>query len=184
MQAIVSSPGASGLRMPRRCSSRSRIACLRTGVTPTDPMPCTLLCPRIGIRPAWGRPIMPRSRARLAIICTFSTPCRWCVIPIVQPITTLLADMYISATRAIVSRGTPALVSISSQVVDSTCRLNAVNPSVCCSTNSAVVTAAFEHVLGDAGQQRDVAADVRLHVKAGNLDCRTAGFADRSARGS
>ncbi len=32
-----------------------------------------------------------------------------------------------------------------------------------------IVAAAFEHALGDAGQQRDVAADVRLHVQAGDL---------------
>ena len=41
-------------------------------------------------------------------------------------------------------------------------------PSVCCSTNARSLTAALEHVLGDAGQQRDVAADVRLDVQAGD----------------
>ena len=52
MQAIVSSPASSGAAMPRRSSSRSRIACLSFGVTPTEPMPCTLEWPRIGSRPA------------------------------------------------------------------------------------------------------------------------------------
>ena len=69
---------ARGLRacLPSRFSNLSRMACLSCGVTPTEPTPCTLLWPRIGIRPAPGLPIMPRSSARLAIICTFCTPCR------------------------------------------------------------------------------------------------------------
>ena len=168
MHAIVSSPGASGPRIPRRSSSRARIAFLSAGVTPTDPMPCTLLCPRIGSRPALGRPIIPRSSARLAIICTFSTPCRWCVMPIVHPITTLVADMYISATRAIVSRGTPAL----DLDIAPGCGLDLLperrEPFGVRSTNGRVA-AAFEHVFGDAGQQREIAADVRLHIEARDL---------------
>ena len=51
--------------------SRSKIASLSFGVTPTEPMPCTFEWPRIGISPQPGRPTMPRSRARLAIACTF-----------------------------------------------------------------------------------------------------------------
>ncbi len=69
-------PLAAGGRNPSRASRRVSIACLSAGVTPTVPTPCTLLWPRIGMRPACGRPIMPRNNARLAIICTFSTPCR------------------------------------------------------------------------------------------------------------
>ena len=44
------------------------------GVTPTDPMPCTLEWPRIGNSPACGFPTIPRMRARLAIACTLATP--------------------------------------------------------------------------------------------------------------
>ena len=44
------------------------------GVTPTEPIPCTFECPRIGMSPAPGLPTMPRSSARLPIACTFSTP--------------------------------------------------------------------------------------------------------------
>ena len=50
--------------------------------------------------------------------------------------------------------------------MDSTCRSNAAKPSVWLLDERAVVTAAFEHVLGDAGQQRKIAADVRLDVQA------------------
>ena len=40
-----------------------------------------------------------------------------------------------------------------------------------------VVRAHLDDPLGDAGEQRQVAADVRLHVQAGDLRCRTAGSA-------
>ena len=60
-------------------------------MTPTEPMPCTFEWPRIGISPQPGRPTMPRSRARLAIACTFCTPWAWCVMPIVQLKTTFFA---------------------------------------------------------------------------------------------
>ena len=66
-------------------------------LTPTLPIPCTFECPRIGISPAFGRPNMPRMSARLAIACTFATPCTWCVIPIVQPNTTFFPAAYRSA---------------------------------------------------------------------------------------
>ena len=54
MHAIVSSPFDAGAVRPRRCSSLVSTACLSAGVTPTEPTPCTLLWPRIGIRPACG----------------------------------------------------------------------------------------------------------------------------------
>ena len=75
--AIVSRPASVGSvqteTVPR--GGRGSPASARASRRPM-PMPCTLLWPRIGRRPACGRPTMPRSSARLTIICTLSTPFR------------------------------------------------------------------------------------------------------------
>ena len=86
----------------------------------------------------------------------------------VQPKTTLVAAMYISAASAIDSRPTPAAASMSLHGVVSICPANVVEPFGVCVDERAVVAAAREHVLRDAGQQRDVSADVRLQVEAGD----------------
>ena len=105
--------------------------------------------------------------------------------PIVQPKTALFADMYISATPAIGLAATRRRrARCRSHDVDSTCRQNVVEALGVLLDEGAIVTAALEQVLGDAGEQRDVAADVRLDVEAGDPRCRTAGSADRTARGS
>ena len=82
MHAIVSSPGVLGIVVESRRSS-PRGSGFSTGVTPTDPTPWTLECPRRGSRPAPGRPSMPRSMARPPIT-DVRDPVLWWVIPIVH----------------------------------------------------------------------------------------------------
>ena len=57
---------------------------------------------------------------------------------------------------------------MSLQLVASTCASEVVEALGVRVDEASVVAAAFEDVLGDAGQQREVAADVRLHVHAGD----------------
>ncbi len=186
MQAIVSSAGDAGSCSPS-CSSRLSQHRLLSAAASRRPSPCPARCcgrgSAAGRRP--GRPTMPRSSARLTIIRTLSTPCTWWVMPIVQPKTTSFAAMYISATSAIgLAADACRRARCRSHGVALDLPPNVSKPSVCCLDEGAVVTAALEHVFRDAGEEGDVAADVRLHVQAGDARSRTAGYADRTAPGS
>ncbi len=88
--------------------------------------------------------------------------------PIVQPKTAFCADMYISATRAMVSRGTPAPASISLHEHASICCSERREPFGVAGDEVRLVALALEDVLRDAGEQRKITADMRLHVEAGD----------------
>ena len=96
----------------------------------------------------------------------------------------LCRDVHVGDTGDRLARSTPGGRLDRAPVVVSTRARNAAKPSVCCVDEAEVTSAAFDHQLGDAGQQREVAADVRLHVEAGDLRSRTAGCGGRWARGS
>jgi hypothetical protein len=96
-------------------SSRSKIAFLSVGVTPTVPMPWMLEWPRIGCRPAPGRPTIRRISASWAMACTVAAPWRWCVTPIVQANTARLLSAYWAAMSRISRCDTPDFRAMSSQ---------------------------------------------------------------------
>ena len=68
---------------PRRSARRSATPPGNAvAYAPISAPPCTPECPRIGMRPAPGRPTLPRASARFTIAATLSAPCSCCVIPI------------------------------------------------------------------------------------------------------
>ncbi len=103
MQAMVSRPRPFGTSIPSRFSSRSSIDLLEGQVmTPTEPRAPGRCCGRGSAwRPALLRPTIPREAARLAIVRTLRVPCRWCVIPMHQPMTAFFAARYCSAMSRI-----------------------------------------------------------------------------------
>ena len=82
--ATVSKPGARGGSKPKTSRSRSRKAAGGFSQIIIVRSPCTLLCPRTGHRPAPGRPMLPRSSIRLAIMWMVATECRCWVMPMPQ----------------------------------------------------------------------------------------------------
>ena len=91
------------------------------------------------------------------------------MIPIVQPKTTFCADdVHVGEPARSCARSTPEPDSIALPVGRLDLRTERVEAFGVLVDEAVVTAAAFEHQLGDAGQQRDVAADVRLHVQAGD----------------
>ena len=75
-------------------------------------LPWTLLCPRTGDGPAPSRPMLPRSRSRLTISRTVSTPCSCWVRPRHQAMITRFDADVESASFRIVGLGNAGLASI------------------------------------------------------------------------
>jgi len=92
--------------------------------------------PRIGCRPAPGRPTIRRIRARAAIACTVAAPWRWCVTPIVQANTVRCDAAYCAAMSSISRRDTPAFRTISSQERASSRAASSGQPVQCRVKNS------------------------------------------------
>ena len=168
MHAIVSSPRASGPRIPRRSSSRARIACLSDGVTPTDPMPLHVAVPSDRQKAGVGPADHPAQQSQVGNHLH--------VLHSVQ----MMRDAHRPSDHHVAGRhvhlgdardrlaGNPGAGFDISHVVDSTCCSNAVEALGVALDEHGRVTAALEHVFGDAGQQRKIAADVRLDVQAGD----------------
>src|SRR5947199_231829 len=81
-------PGIVGGRKPQSFANRS--ACSSStgkprpyaaGCAPISEPPWTPLWPRIGMRPHFSRPTIPRASPRFTIALTLSTPNRWWVMP-------------------------------------------------------------------------------------------------------
>ena len=132
----MSNPFVVGSLTPKWLSSRSKIAFLSVGVTPTVPIPWMLECPRIGCSPAPGRPTIRRMSARLAIACTVAAPWRWCVTPIVQAKTARFDSAYCAAIASICARSTPDFATISSQERLSSRAASCGQPVAWCSRKS------------------------------------------------
>src|SRR5881397_2258483 len=120
-------PGIVGGRKPQSFANRS--ACSSStgkprpyaaGCAPISEPPWTPLWPRIGMRPHFSRPTIPRASPRFTIALTLSTPNRWWVMPMLQTKIADLASWYIRAKSSIRSVETPACCSSCSQVCDTT----------------------------------------------------------------
>ena len=80
--------------------------------------------------PAFGRPTMPRSIARLATMRTLSVPWAWWVMPMAHARTAFSASQYCRPIRSIVSRSTPDSRTTVSQSTASTLSRHSAKPSV------------------------------------------------------
>ena len=97
MVSTTPKPCSRGDLMPNTRSRLSSNFGLGRSLIPMVRSPCTLLCPRIGAKPAPGRPICPLANIKFASICTFAVPFRCCVIPMPQQKMAVLASKYILA---------------------------------------------------------------------------------------
>ncbi len=90
----------------------------------------------MGMRPAPGRPTLPRARPRLTIAATLSAPRSCCVMPMDQTSTAAFAEAYSRANRSMSARVAPDCRSSSSNDSRANSATSVSNPSVCSRTKS------------------------------------------------